>query len=179
MQSTSRWSTRWTLPLVLLGIGLLTAGCQRPSPQPPTEADASAGPSDADVARAQQEVIAAHEALVKAYETGNIDAYVALLAPAPELLIFHPAMENRFDGVEEVRRHMAKMFKDFSGAEWTDFHPVVEVDGNVGWITSQVTISSLSFKSPFVGRGTEIWVRRHGEWKLAHGHWSAVPPSRY
>jgi ketosteroid isomerase-like protein len=176
--STASGNARWVPCAVALCIGLALLGCQTQQQQGQQAAGPPAG-STTDPDQAQQEVIAAHEALVRAFEASDADAFIGLLAPTPELLIFHARTDNRFDGLDEVREHLAMMFEGFEEADWSDFHPVVLVDGNVAWVTSQVMISSLGFESPFVGRGTEIWKRYDDGWKLVHGHWSQVPPSRF
>ena len=168
---------RWVPCAVALCVGLALLGCQTQQQQAQTVEPRAGSATDPD--QAQREVIDAHEALVRAFETSDADAFISLLAPAPELLIFHARTDNRFDGMDEVREHLALMFERFEEADWSDFHPVVLVEGDVGWVTSQVMISSLGFESPFVGRGTEIWRRYDDGWRLVHGHWSQVPPSRF
>lgn len=155
----------------LILIAAAVAGCE-PVRRPVGETGV-AGPPDAAADRAA--VVDAHQALLKAYEEGDVDGYVDLLDPTAELLIFHPSMRGRFDGVEKVRREMGGMFARFQGADWSDHHPIVLVKGDVAWITAQIQIEAPGLDPPFVGRGTEIWVRRQDGWRLAHGHWSSSP----
>ena len=84
---------------------------------------------------------------------------------------------NRFDGIEEVREAMGRMFARLGGAEWSDHHLIALVEGDVAWITAQVAVESPSLDPPLIGRGTEIYVRKPDGWKLVHGHWSAAPES--
>jgi len=98
-----------------------------------------------------------------------------MLDPSAELLVFHPQFNHRFEGIDEVRQEIGKMFDRLAGADWSDHHAAVVVEGDVGWITSQVLIESPNLDPPFIGRGTEIYVRRPEGWRLIHAHWSAVP----
>jgi ketosteroid isomerase-like protein len=164
------------LSLLLVCACLGAAGCAAPqSPSDPavepetreTEAVDSQG-SEGDA----QAVMEAHEALVDAYERGDIEAFVNLLAPSPDLLIYHPFVEDRFDDIDEIRQKLGRMFGRFSERAWTDAHPSVVVNGDVAWVASHVLIKSPDLDSAFVGRGTEIWLRVPAGWRLVHGHWS-------
>jgi ketosteroid isomerase-like protein len=117
-------------------------------------------------------VIAAHRNLIRAFQEGDVDAAVGLLEHTESLLIFHPYLENRFDGYEEAREGLTRMMQRFPELEWTEVHQALDMEGNVAWLTSQILVKAPGLEPPFVGRGTEIWVRRHGQWRLAHGHWS-------
>lgn len=117
-------------------------------------------------------LIAAHKSLIQAMEAGDVAALTALLDPSPDLLIFHPFMENRFNGIGEVDQGLSKMFEELGTLNWTEAHGKIDLHGNVGWITSHVLIRSAALPNPFVGRGTEIWVHGPGGWRLNHAHWS-------
>ena len=159
------------IPLVAMLLVVAAAGCgpaEPPASQPEPE-------QVVDVSADRRAVVEAHEALLAAYEQGDIEAFVAVLDPTAELLIFHPRVRARFDGVEKVREEMGRMFAGLGGAAWSDHHAVVQVKGDVAWITAQTLIESPNLDPPFTGRGTEIWVRRPDGWKLTHGHWSALP----
>jgi ketosteroid isomerase-like protein len=120
-------------------------------------------------------VVAAHEALIAAYEAGDVDAFVALLDPTPDLLIYHPRLVHRYAGIDQVTGSLPRMFKRLQGASWLDAHASVNVDGSVAWLNSHVLIEAPGLDEPFAGRGTEVWVKRSGGWRLAHGHWSVNP----
>lgn len=117
-------------------------------------------------------LIAAHKALIAAMETGDVAGLTALLDPSSDLMIFHPFLENRFNGIGEVDQGLSRMFGELGSVSWTEAHGKIDMEGNVGWLTSHVLIKSPALPSPFVGRGTEIWVRGPGGWRLKHAHWS-------
>ena len=158
------------VPCSILGVTLASYGCQSTEQSQPTTPDPAAS-VEAD----EQAVIEAHQALIDAYQSVDIDAFTRHLAPAPNLLIFHPRLQSRYDGIEDVREGLGKMFERFSQTTWTDFHPIVSIEGDIGWLTSQVLVESPELEVPFAGRGTEIWLRRDDGWKLVHGHWSETP----
>ena len=117
-------------------------------------------------------LIAAHKALIEAMETGDVAGLTALLDPTSELMIFHPFLENRFNGIGEVDQGLSRMFGELGSVSWTEAHGKIDMEGNVGWLTSHVLIKSPALPDPFVGRGTEIWVHGPGGWRLKHAHWS-------
>jgi ketosteroid isomerase-like protein len=160
-------------PLAIV-ICVLAAGCLSCEPPSDPEVDRSAEPSEVSMVARSDEgaVIAAHRALIQAFEEGDAETVMGLVDPRDSLLVFHPFLENRFDGYEEAREGLARMMARVPQLEWTEVHQALALEGNVAWLTSQILVKAPGLEPPFVGRGTEIWVRRHGEWRLAHGHWS-------
>jgi ketosteroid isomerase-like protein len=124
---------------------------------------------------AEHEVLEAHRALILAYETSDHGAFLDLLLPSEDLLIFHPTLEDRFEGIEEAREEVGRMFGRYDELTWTEAHPELIVRGEVAWVTSHVLVESPDLEHPFVGRASEVWVRHNDEWRLAHGHWSQQP----
>jgi ketosteroid isomerase-like protein len=150
------------LVALLAGCG---SGAQRGSAEPTPDDDGSD----------MQAVIDAHRRLVRAYESRSVDDFVGLLDPGSELLIFHPRLESRFNGIDEVRQNLGRMFERQGRATWTEAHPTVSVFGDVAWLTTHVAIEAPGMDAPFIGRGTEVWVRASGAWRLTHAHWSSNP----
>lgn len=150
--------------LVLLGLG-----CGEPVG---TEGE-GAGPREALEDR--KEVIQAHRAFISAYESGDAAAIAAMLSTDPQPLVFHPLTEGRFDGADAISEALPRMFEKLGGVEWTDIHPAIDVEGDVAWLSFHVIAQSANMGEPFVGRGSEVWVRRDDGWKLAHAHLSQNP----
>ena len=158
--------TCWTIALTAL---LAFGGCAAPS----TTDEATPAATDEPVAIADESaLIAAHKELIQAFENGEAETIGRLLDPTRKLLIFHPFLENRFDGIEDATAGLSRMTARMTNVDWTEVHPAVLLDGDVGWITSQVLIKADSMEQPFVGRGTEIWLHYEDGWRLVHGHWS-------
>lgn len=170
MRKTSeRTSPNRRISVVWALVALIAAGsCVAPAPVKPAE-------SRRDVGQDVAAVVAAHKALVRAYESGDGAAFLGLLDPTPQLVVFHPFLQNRFDGIDTAREEIPKMFARLGPSEWTDVHSAVVVEGDAAWLTGQVLVEPANRERPFIGRGTEIWVRRDDGWRLAHGHWSPNP----
>ena len=160
-----RWRKAGTVLLLCAGAIL---GCSRGEQGKP------AGSTALEVDD-RDSVIASHIALVKAWESGNVDAFVALLDPSPDLLIFHPVRADRFETIAAIRDALPVMFDKLGKAAWTEAHPYIVVNGNVAWLTEHFVIESANLETPFVGRATEIWVRTGDTWRLSHAHWSQRP----
>jgi ketosteroid isomerase-like protein len=160
------------LPIVVaVSLVIACLSCQAPA-EP--EGGRSGRPSEVSMVARSDEgaVIAAHRDLVRAFQDGDAESALGLLVPNDSLLIFHPFLENRFDGYEETREGLSRMTGRVTELEWTEVHQTVDVEGNVAWLTSQILIKAPGLEPPFIGRGTEIWVRLHGKWRLTHAHWS-------
>jgi ketosteroid isomerase-like protein len=150
---------------------IVLAGC---SPAPAPEPAAPLRDPGQDLA----DVVAAHRMLVQAYRAGDTDTFVGLLDPSPQLLVFHPFLQNRFDGIEKVRSAAPAMFARLGQSQWTDVHPSAVVEGDVAWLTGQVLIEPAGRDRPFVGRGTEIWVRRETSTRRSSLHTSRSGAAR-
>jgi ketosteroid isomerase-like protein len=157
--------------LAILVLGAFLAGCSGGETGSAGSA-AGAEPAASDVAEDERGVIAAHKALINAMEAGDVAAVTALMDPSSGLVIFHPFVENRFDGIGEVDAGLGTMFGHLGPLSWTEAHAAFDIEGDVAWMTSHVLIKNAEMEGPFVGRGTEIWVRRPGGWRLTHAHWS-------
>jgi ketosteroid isomerase-like protein len=121
---------------------------------------------------AADEVLAAHQSLIDAFEAADLDTAVALLEPSEGLVVFHPFLENRFEGRDECRLGLQRMMARLPDLQWSEVDRRIEIRNDVAWLTAQVLVKVPVLERPFVGRGTEVWVRRQGRWLLAHGHWS-------
>lgn len=141
-------------------------------PAPDQGGAASTNKTEPQAASDEAGLIAAHKELIQAYEKADPEQIAALLDPTRRLHIFHPFLENRFDGIEHAKEGLGRMMARLGETSWTEVHPSVMTEGNLGWITSQVLIKSANLDEPFVGRGTEIWIKYDDGWRLIHGHWS-------
>lgn len=160
------------LPIVVIcTLVMACLSCQAPGE---SEANRSGEPSEVSMVARSDEgaVIAAHRDLIRAFQEGDADAVLELLVPNERLLIFHPFLENRFGGYDETRAGLTRMFERVKDVEWTEVHQTLDMEGNVAWFTSQILVKASGIEPPFVGRGTEIWIRHHGDWRLSHAHWS-------
>lgn len=164
-----RQTTRRFAPIAtLIAVLLLAAGCAGPGEHAGAATDRPAIDPDAD----RDALIDAHLQLLAGMESANAETFVAVLDDSPDLLIFHPFLRDRFHGIGEVRDNLNVMFSHMPESSWTEVHPAITIDGNVGWLTYNVLVKSAALEQPFIGRGTEIWTRTDDGWRLIHGHWS-------
>ncbi|MCP3979733.1 MAG: nuclear transport factor 2 family protein [bacterium] len=157
---------------VLALLVVATAGC---ASQEAVQAEEEAPPSDGCTLESAERVAgvsAAHEAWIAAYQQADVEALGEMLDTDGPLSVFHPFVENRFNGAADVRGGMAQMFARVGRSAWSELKPQVVVEGDVGWVVSDVMLKSPGLEASFVGRGTEIWICRAESWKLAHAHWS-------
>ena len=166
LQRRAAWPV---LFVAALALGL--TACPAPDQGGGTATERATG-SETKVASDEAGLIAAHKEFIRAYENGDAERIAALLDPTRRLHIFHPFLENRFDGIEAAREGLARMTARLGESSWTEVHPSVMTEGNIGWVTAQVLIKSPNLPEPFVGRGTEIWIKYDDGWRLIHGHWS-------
>jgi hypothetical protein len=161
-------------PPVVLIVALVVACLSCQAPAEPERSGSGGEPSEVSMVARSDEgaVIAAHRELIRAFQEGDTESALGQLVPNASLSIFHPFLENRFDGYEETREGLARMLDRVEGMEWTEVHQTLDLEGNVAWLTSQILVKAPGLEPPFIGRGTEIWVRLHGNWRLTHAHWS-------
>jgi len=152
-----------------LAVLVASSGCPAPTPPP-----APAVPGH-DPFADRAAVVEAHEAFLAAMERGDGAAVGALLHDGHDLLIFHPAIETRFDGPEAIEAGVGRMLAATAPLDLTEVHLQVWVDGDIAWLTSHLLLETPRRAEPFAGRGTEIWRRTDAGWRLAHGHWSEHP----
>ena len=157
------------VPFALAIVLAAITACQAPPPvaQPPVETT--------DPFADRVDVVAVHEALLAAMEAGDGPSVAALIDPAHDVLVFHPAVETRFDGPDAIAAGVERMLTENAPVEITEVHLQVWVDGDIAWLTSHLLLESPSLAEPFAGRGTEIWRRTDSGWRLVHAHWSGQP----
>jgi ketosteroid isomerase-like protein len=162
--------TDTVLVSVALAVVLATVpACQAPPPPAPAPVETNDPFAD------RADVVAVHETLLAAMEAGDGPGVAALLDSAHDILMFHPAVETRFDGADAIADGIGRMLGKNSPVEITEVHLQVWVDGDVAWLTSHLLLESPSVTDPFAARGTEIWRRTEDGWRLGHAHWSGQP----
>ena len=111
---------RRSVPLLLaLALGLVLAACGGYDSAPDEATGAAAAAEGAQGGLDEMGLIAAHKSLIRAMEEGNITDLTALMDPTSDLIVFHPFVENRFDGITEVDEGLGRMFEQLGGVSWT------------------------------------------------------------
>jgi ketosteroid isomerase-like protein len=130
----------------------------------------------------EQAVLDLHLGFVAANRTGDTSFLRAHMAPGKELVWFN-LNRSTYLGVDHICRlweylsESALRSKGGGGrATCESIDPQVTVVGDVAWVTYR-----LRFEADFgpelgqvnqPSRGTEIWRRIDGEWRMAHCHFS-------
>lgn len=121
----------------------------------------------------QRDVRAAHHRLMNAYGSMDAGEILNLLADAESVHLFHPRGNLDFEGKDTIKWGLQRMWERVGPAAWLDeAHNRVVVEGNVAWHTYYMSMRWEERDESIDARGTEIWVRRDGGWRLMHAHWS-------
>ena len=111
----------------------------------------------------------------RAFVEKDLSALKALLAP--DIVLYEHSVRNI--GLDDVWEHHLKpeveAFQQTKAA-FTDER--VWVDGSVALVTRQYSIQAVMNGRPIDARGNETmgWIRRAGEWKVVHIHYSHPCP---
>lgn len=123
----------------------------------------------------EAEVRAAVDRYNSAFVNKDLPALKALLAP--DIVLYEHSVRNI--GLDDVWEHHLKpevqAFTD-TKAEFTDVR--VWVAGDVALVTRQYSIRAVMDGRPIDARGNETmgWMRRDGQWKAIHIHYSHPCP---
>ena len=94
-----------------------------------------------------------------------------------EVVVFITVPPPRFSDFKTFENTLQQYFSQIQELTLFTENIQIEVEGDVGWITSQY-LMAYQMKDDFLrqtGRWTEIYHREDGEWKLAHLHSSSDP----
>jgi ketosteroid isomerase-like protein len=155
--------------VILIGILAVLAGCAA-EPQPVVPP-----PDPGDPIADRVQIVDVHETLLAAMEAGDGQAVLELFDDRHDVLVFHPELETRFDGRDEIAVGLARMMERLAPVDLTEVHLQVWTEGDVAWLTSHLLLESDALEEPVAARSTEVWRRNEDGWKLAHAHWSTHP----
>ncbi len=116
-----------------------------------------------------------HRDHVKAWQQKSLNNLRRLYAD--NVVVFNTVPPPRFSDFKTFENTLQQYFAQIQDLTLFTENIQIEVEGDVGWITSQY-LMAYQFKDEFLrrtGRWTEIYQRVEGEWKLAHLHSSPDP----
>jgi ketosteroid isomerase-like protein len=130
--------------------------------------DASAAPADKDA----QAILAVERDAFERWAKGDLNGF--LDASDPEVDYFDPFLDARLVGLPALRALYDKAQGKVHVDRWEMVNPRVVVSGDMGVLT-------FNFVSYSKGRTvrwntTEVYRRKHGQWKIVHTHWSLTKP---
>ncbi len=122
-------------------------------------------------------VIGALNELMSTWESRDIDAILACLAPSATLSMYGTGADEKRVGLDEIRAQIERDFTQSESFSVTLDSNIVGISGTVAWIASDVTIT---FKVPgadaksFPARSTTVMQEHDGRWLVEHSHLSVA-----
>ncbi len=116
-----------------------------------------------------------HREHVKAWQQKSLSNLRRLYSE--EVVVFNTVPPPRFSDFKTFENTLHQYFAQIEELTLFTENIQIEVEGDVGWITSQF-LMAYQIKDQFLrqtGRWTEIYQRDDGNWKLAHLHSSPDP----
>jgi len=124
----------------------------------------------------EEELLAANRAFFQALESLDLAKMEAVWWHEDWVQSLHPGWEL-IVGWDEVRESWASIFRSTVRMRVAISHPFVHVVGDAAWLSCRPEITYTS-EEGFTTAAVEvlnIFVRRHGEWRLVHHHAALVP----
>jgi ketosteroid isomerase-like protein len=116
---------------------------------------------------------------IQAYEKKDMATLSAIFANDETLQAFWPDPSNpfRIEGWNEVRRGLDGYLPSISSMTVNIRQPIVQVYGPVAIVSCHWSFSGLVAGKPQVGsgRGSYVFEKRNGAWKMVHLHESSMP----
>ena len=120
-------------------------------------------------------LLSLHREHVKAWQQKSLSNLRRLYSE--EVVVFNTVPPPRFSDFKTFENTLHQYFAQIEELTLFTENIQIEVEGDVGWITSQF-LMAYQIKDQFLrqtGRWTEIYQRDDGDWKLAHLHSSSDP----
>ncbi len=143
-------------------------------------------PSDTQPSAEQdrEEILRLHREFMTANQPLDSAHLRKICVDGPDELVWFNLNQSNYYGLEHIAQLWDMLRAILAGQEGEVSElrdERVEVEGDMALVTCQ-----LRYKGDFGNlgtfdtdtRGTEVWRRRGGEWKLAHGHWSTHVPGQ-
>jgi ketosteroid isomerase-like protein len=124
----------------------------------------------------EAEVLAANLAFYSALEELDLAKMNPLWWHEDWVSCVHPGWDLLL-GWEDVQESWGNIFRSTKQMRVTVTRPLVHVQGDVGWVCCLENVTSAyagGFETAMV-ETTNLFVRRNGEWRLAHRHSMLLP----
>lgn len=124
----------------------------------------------------ENEVLAANQAFYQALQSLELPRMEALWWHEDWVSCLHPG-GDLICGWEEVLERWANIFRSTSQMRATVSRPLVHVQGDAAWVSCIENVTSTyegGFETAMI-EATNIFVRRNGEWRMAHHHTTLLP----
>ncbi len=124
----------------------------------------------------ENELMASNRAFYEALHTLAVDRMDALWWHEEWTSCLHPGWDLIL-GWEDIQESWANIFRSTSQMLVSISRPLVHVHGDVGWVSCIENVTSTyegGFETAMI-EATNIFVRRNGEWRLAHRQTTVLP----
>ena len=125
--------------------------------------------------KVEEEVLAANQRFYAALESLSLEAMDAIWLHEDWVACVHPGWEL-LEGWEPIRESWERIFENTRRMKVGVSNLSVRVEAETAWVkcVEQVTSSfDTGFSTAWV-QATNIYVRRNGQWRLAHHHASSI-----
>lgn len=133
-------------------------------------------PASRNLETDEAEVLSANQAFYQALQELDLARMGPLWWHEDWVSCVHPGWDLLL-GWEEVRESWGNIFRSTTQMRVTITRPFVHVHGDVGWVSCIENVTSTyetGFETALV-EATNIYVRRNGEWRMAHHHSTLLP----
>ena len=120
----------------------------------------------------KQEILSLEEAQVKAFNDGDEEKFLTFFDP--DLSGFSSTQHMRLASLGELRKTFQYYQSQAPTIEYVISDPCMKIYDNTVILTFYwaVYFKNGKKKRPIKGRGTHIYLKRDGQWKIVHEHFS-------
>jgi len=120
----------------------------------------------------KREVVEIEKKTVEAFNKGDVDEILKYFDE--NIIGFSSTRHERLMGLEALRNTFLYYLKEAEKIEFSITSPVVQVYGDIAilsfyWLVVQIDGGR---RREIQGRGTHVFHRKNGEWKIVHEHFS-------
>jgi len=123
-------------------------------------------------------IIALEKGALDRWGKGDPKGFYEIMAP--EETYFDPTTDQRLDGIDTLKAHIAPFDGKIHIDRYEMLAPRVQRDGNIAVLTFNLIDYGASVGGVAQGtarwNSTEVFRRMDGAWKIVHSHWSYVKP---
>lgn len=118
------------------------------------------------------EIIELEEKQVAAFNRGDIDEILKYFYP--DIVGFSSTKHERISGLQAMRETFEYYLHEAERIEYSISEPTVQVFGDTAILTFYwlVILIDDAKKQEVKGRGSHVYARLDGEWKIVHEHFS-------
>lgn len=120
----------------------------------------------------EQQLISIEEEMAKAFNKGDVENILYYFDE--NLIGFSSTIHERLGGLEELQKTFEYYLNQSAKMECNISSPIVQVFDNTAIVSFYWTVALInnSNRKEINGRGTHLYIKRNGNWKIIHEHFS-------